>query len=119
MVHKGSDSLGEIELSIPGRHNVLNALGVIALATELGVTFGVLKAALGTFRGARRRFEKKFHSDEFMLFDDYGHHPTEIAATLQTARSLGPGRILCAFQPHRFSRTKLLRDEFGRRLWGS
>ena len=106
--------LGEIELSIPGRHNVLNALGVVALATELGVTFGIIKAALGTFRGAKRRFEAKFQSDDFLIYDDYGHHPTEIMATLQTARQLEPERLLCVFQPHRYSRTKLLRDEFGR-----
>ncbi len=112
-VIKRGENLGEMELSIPGRHNVLNALSVVALASELGVTFGVIKAALGTFRGAKRRFESKFQSPEFRIFDDYGHHPTEIAATLQTARSLAPERLVCAFQPHRFSRTQLLRDEFG------
>lgn len=106
--------LGEMELSIPGRHNVLNALSVIALATELGVTSGVIKAALGAFRGAKRRFEAKFRGGDFLLYDDYGHHPTEIAATLQTARQLEPGRLLCVFQPHRFTRTQLLRDEFGK-----
>ncbi len=113
-VTKRGEDLGEIELSIPGRHNVLNALSVVALASELGVTFGIIKAALGTFRGAKRRLEGKFRSADFQLFDDYGHHPTEIAATLQTARSLRPNRLLCVFQPHRFTRTQLLRDEFGR-----
>ena len=113
-VMKCGENFGQIELSIPGKHNVLNALSVIGLATELGVTFGVIKAALGTFRGAKRRFESKFRSDEFVLFDDYGHHPTEIEATLQTARSLHPERLVCVFQPHRFTRTQLLRDEFGR-----
>lgn len=109
-----SAELGEIELSIPGRHNVLNALSVVALASELRITFGVIKAALGTFRGAKRRFEAKFQADDFLLYDDYGHHPTEIEATLQTARQLEPKRLLCVFQPHRFSRTQLLRDEFGK-----
>lgn len=112
-VLKNGNDLGEIELSIPGLHNVLNAMSVIALASELGVTFGIIKAALGTFRGAKRRFENKFQSEDYRLFDDYGHHPSEITATLQTARSLQPKRLLCAFQPHRFSRTQLLRDEFG------
>ena len=112
VVRHGAD-LGEMELSIPGRHNVLNALSVCALATELGVTFGVIKAALGTFHGAKRRFEVKFQNADFRLYDDYGHHPTEIQATLQTARQLEPKRVLCVFQPHRFTRTQLLRDEFG------
>lgn len=113
-VSRSGIELGEIELSIPGRHNVLNALSAVALATELGITFGVIKAALGTFRGAKRRFEEKFQSDEFLIYDDYGHHPTEIEATLQTARQLEPKRLLCVFQPHRFTRTQLLRDEFGK-----
>lgn len=106
--------LGEMELSIPGRHNVLNALSVCALATELGVTFGIIKAALGAFRGAQRRFQLKFQNDDYLLYDDYGHHPTEIVATLQTARQLEPKRVLCVFQPHRFSRTQLLKEEFGK-----
>lgn len=105
--------LGEIELGIPGRHNVLNALSVVALATELGISFSVIRAALGTFRGARRRFELKYRSDAYLVYDDYGHHPTEIAATLSTARSLEPERLICVFQPHRYTRTKLLKDQFG------
>lgn len=105
--------LGEIELGIPGRHNVLNALGVVALASELGISFAVIRAALGTFRGARRRFELKYRSDRYLVYDDYGHHPTEVAATLSTARSLEPGRLICVFQPHRYTRTKLLKDQFG------
>ncbi|MEM1297234.1 MAG: UDP-N-acetylmuramate--L-alanine ligase, partial [Verrucomicrobiota bacterium] len=113
-VLKNGVDLGEIELSIPGLHNILNAMSVIALASELGITFGIIKAALGTFRGAKRRFENKFQSTDYHLFDDYGHHPSEITATLQTARSLQPNRLLCAFQPHRFSRTQLLRDDFGK-----
>jgi len=106
--------LGEIELGIPGRHNVLNSLAVVALATEMGVGFPVIRAAMGTFRGARRRFECKYRSSSYLVFDDYGHHPTEVAATLSTARSLEPKRVLCVFQPHRYTRTQLLRDEFGR-----
>jgi len=112
VLHRGA-RLGEIELGIPGRHNVLNALGVVALANELGTSFAVIRAALGTFRGARRRFECKYRNADFLIYDDYGHHPTEIEATLATARSLVPKRLLCVFQPHRFSRTKLLQDQFG------
>ncbi|MCB1098735.1 MAG: UDP-N-acetylmuramate--L-alanine ligase [Verrucomicrobiae bacterium] len=104
--------LGKMVLNIPGRHNILNALAVIALATELGVSFDRIRAALESFRGARRRFEVKYHTDRFMVIDDYGHHPTEIRATIETAAELGR-RLLVAFQPHRYSRTQLLRAEFG------
>jgi UDP-N-acetylmuramate--alanine ligase len=103
--------LGSIVLNIPGKHNILNALSVIALATELGVSFERMKAALETFRGARRRFEVKYQTDAFVLVDDYGHHPTEVRATIETAAGLGR-RVVVAFQPHRYSRTKLLRNEF-------
>jgi len=105
--------LGQLELGIPGRHNVLNALSVVGLGTELGIPFEKIRDALATFRGARRRFERKYQSDNYLIFDDYGHHPTEIEATLQTARSLKPKRLACVFQPHRYSRTQLLRDSFG------
>lgn len=112
-VHHGSEELGRVRLGIPGRHNVLNALATIALATELGVPFDRIDEALGSFRGAKRRFEIKRLSDRVTIVDDYGHHPTEIAATVQTARSQHAGRLICLFQPHRFTRTQLLRDEFG------
>ena len=90
-----------------------NALGVIALATELGIPFEKIAKSLGTFRHARRRFEIKYQSDRFLLVDDYAHHPTEIRATLATARSAGRKRVLTMFQPHRYSRTKALQHEFG------
>ncbi len=105
--------LGEATLGIPGRHNVLNALAAIALASRLGVSFESIREALGSFRGARRRFESKYQGEQFQIIDDYGHHPTEIKATLATARALKPKRLLCLFQPHRFSRTQLLKKEFG------
>ncbi len=105
--------LGRLTLNIPGRHNVLNALAVAALATELGVPFERIAAALASFRGARRRFEVKRRTPAATVVDDYGHHPTEIAATLQTARQFAQGRVICVFQPHRYSRTHLLRREFG------
>jgi len=112
-VHHGDEELGRVRLGIPGRHNVLNALATIALATEVGVPFDRIDEALGSFRGAKRRFEIKRLSDRVTIVDDYGHHPTEIAATVQTARSQHAGRLICLFQPHRFTRTQLLRDEFG------
>ncbi|HEX4666035.1 MAG TPA: UDP-N-acetylmuramate--L-alanine ligase [Chthoniobacterales bacterium] len=112
-VERGEEKLGDATLNVPGRHNVSNALGVIALATELGVPFEKIARSLGTFRHARRRFEIKYESDRFLLVDDYAHHPTEIRATLATARSAGRKRVLTMFQPHRYSRTKALRNQFG------
>ena len=100
-------------LGIPGKHNVLNALAAIAFATRLGVSFESIVQALGSFRGARRRFETKFAGAQFSVVDDYGHHPTEIKATLATARALNPARLICLFQPHRYTRTQLLKKDFG------
>ena len=112
-VERGEEKLGDATLNVPGKHNVSNALGVIALAIELGVPFEKIARSLGTFRHARRRFEIKYQSDRFLLVDDYAHHPTEIRATLATARSAGRKRVLTMFQPHRYSRTKALRNQFG------
>ena len=112
-VLQNGEELGRLRLGIPGRHNVLNALGTIALATELGVAIDQVDEAISGFRGAKRRFEIKRQNDAVTIVDDYGHHPTEIEATLQTARSQHAGRLICVFQPHRFTRTQLLRDEFG------
>jgi len=106
--------LGEAALNAPGRHIVHNALGVIAVATELGIPFEKIAASLRKFEHARRRFEIKYESDRFLLVDDYAHHPTEIRATVKTARATGRKRVLAIFQPHRYSRTKALRNEFGR-----
>ena len=112
-VSRGGEKLGEALLNVPGRHNVSNALGVIALASELGIPFDKIVTSLGRFQHARRRFEIKYQSDRFLLVDDYGHHPTEISATLKTARSAGRKRVLTMFQPHRYSRTHALRKQFG------
>jgi UDP-N-acetylmuramate--alanine ligase len=113
-VYRGDKQLGEATLNVPGEHNVHNATGVIALATELGVPFEKIAASLRKFEHARRRFEIKYDSPRFLLVDDYGHHPTEIKATIKTAKSVGRKRVLTMFQPHRYSRTKALRKEFGR-----
>lgn len=112
-VYHKDQLLGEAVLGIPGRHNVSNALAAIALATKLGVGFESIQHALKTFRGARRRFEIRHSGERFTVVDDYGHHPSEIAATLATAKGLQPKRIVCVFQPHRYSRTQLLKKEFG------
>lgn len=112
-VFRRGERLGEAVLNVPGRHNVSNALGVIALATELGIPFAKIVASLRHFEHARRRFEIKYASDRYLLVDDYAHHPTEIRATLATAKSAGRSRVLAMFQPHRYSRTAALRKEFG------
>src|SRR6202007_2244063 len=100
-------------LNVPGQQNVHNARGVIALASELGISFERIAASLRKFQHARRRFEIKYASDRFLLVDDYAHHPTEIRATLETAKATRRKRLLTMFQPHRYSRTKALREGFG------
>ncbi|HEY5769784.1 MAG TPA: UDP-N-acetylmuramate--L-alanine ligase, partial [Terrimicrobium sp.] len=113
-VSKGGESLGEASLNIPGAHNAINALAVIALGQEMGLSFETTAAALADFRGARRRFEICYQSPRNLVVDDYGHHPTEIAATIATARTGGWKRVVVMFQPHRYTRTLALREEFGR-----
>lgn len=116
VVWRNGELLGNVELGIPGKHNVLNALAAIAVADGVGASFPFIARALSTFAGAKRRFETKYLSRDFRIVDDYGHHPTELAATLQTARSLNPGRVLVLFQPHRYTRTQALADDFGKVL---
>jgi UDP-N-acetylmuramate--alanine ligase len=112
-VYRDGTKLGEAVLNVPGEHNIHNAVGVAALATELGVPFDKIAASLRKFEHARRRFEIKYDSSRFLLVDDYGHHPTEIKATLRTAREMKRKRVLTMFQPHRYSRTKALAKQFG------
>ena len=114
VVFCGNQLLGRVQLGIPGAHNAHNALLVIALAIDLGVPFAVIAEALEAFRGAKRRFELKYQDCEVRIFDDYGHHPTEIAATIATARGAmeDAGRLVVLFQPHRYSRTAALVPEF-------
>lgn len=114
VVKKNGDSLGRVRLGIPGQHNVLNALATIALGDQLSVQTEQMDQALASFQGAKRRFEIKHQCADLTIVDDYGHHPTEISATVETARSQHQGRLICLFQPHRFTRTQLLRDEFGK-----
>ena len=106
--------LGRFHLRIPGRHNVLNAMAAVAVAMELEVKPGVIREALATFSGVDRRFQVRGKERGITLVDDYGHHPTEIRATLDSARLCGFRRIHVLFQPHRFSRTYHLMDEFAR-----
>jgi UDP-N-acetylmuramate--L-alanine ligase/UDP-N-acetylenolpyruvoylglucosamine reductase len=115
-VMKNGELLGDLELGIPGHHNILNALAAIALADSCGAEFLLVSRALATFAGAKRRFETKYLSANYRIVDDYGHHPSELAATLQTARSLKPQRVVVLFQPHRYTRTQALADDFGKVL---
>lgn len=112
-VMRGDELLGRVQLAIHGRHNVLNALATIATALQVGVSFDKIAEGLKNFHGAKRRFQAKGRVRNIMVVDDYGHHPTEIAATLKAAREIKPNKIVCIFQPHRYSRTQLLLKEFG------
>lgn len=104
-------TLGEITLKVPGRHNVINALGATAVAIFLDLDFSTVKEALYCFEGVKRRFEIVGERDGITVVDDYAHHPTEIKATLMAARQSGR-RLLCVFQPHRYTRTYFLWNEF-------
>lgn len=112
VVHKQVE-LGEVTLTIPGRHNVSNALAVIVGCLEMGVPFEQLADALAQFQGAKRRFQVIGEPLEILVVDDYAHHPTEIEATLLAAQAL-ERRIVVVFQPQRYSRTHLLMEEFSR-----
>lgn len=109
-----SKSQGEVRLKVPGRHNLQNAIGALAIASELGVDINTIIGALAEFTGVKRRFEIKGDYHGAMVVDDYAHHPSAVRATLATARQAFKGRIWCVFQPHLFSRTKFLLDEFAR-----
>ena len=104
--------MGELRVAAPGRHNLQNALAAVAVAEEIGVPFTAVQAAMAEFTGAERRFDRRGEADGVLVVDDYGHHPTEIAAVLAAARVTLERRIVVAFQPHRYSRTAHLMDEF-------
>ena len=117
--HLGT-SLGEITLNLPGIHNVYNALASIAVGIELDIPFDVIKSALQTAEGVQRRLEIKGDKKGITVVDDYGHHPTEIKATLQAARKSWPDRrIAVVFQPHRYTRTQALFEDFTRAFYES
>jgi UDP-N-acetylmuramate--alanine ligase len=106
-------SLGELELAVPGRHNLQNALAAVAVADRVGIDFGTAAAALREFHGAERRFQRHGEFGGVLIVDDYGHHPTEIVAVLSAARASLGRRLVVAFQPHRYSRTQQLMEAFG------
>ena len=111
-VRRGGEALGTARVQIPGRHNVANALAALAVAAEVDVPFARAADALASFAGVERRFEHKGAARGVRVVDDYGHHPTEIRATLAAAREQHAGRIVVVFQPHRYTRTRDLFDDF-------
>jgi UDP-N-acetylmuramate--alanine ligase len=110
--HGPDGVLGEVTVPLPGRHMVQNALAVITVALEMGVPWNALAAAIGAFSGVRRRFQKVGEIADILLIDDYGHHPTEIKATLSAARAGFDRRLVIVFQPHRYTRTRDMFDDF-------
>ena len=107
------DTLGTMRLQVPGRHNVLNAVGAVAVSLEVGIPFAKIAEALAEFRGAERRFQTRGEVNGVLVIDDYGHHPTEIAAVLAAAKAGIDRRVIAVFQPHRYSRTQHLLGDFG------
>ncbi len=115
----GTQRLGTLELSVPGRHNLQNALAAVAVALQVGIEFPSVAAALRDFPGAERRFERHGEAAGVLVVDDYGHHPTEIAAVIAAARATLGRRLVVVFQPHRYSRTRDLLAAFGPALAGA
>ncbi|MEM6503528.1 MAG: UDP-N-acetylmuramate--L-alanine ligase [Cyanobacteria bacterium P01_C01_bin.89] len=115
-IYENGELLGRLQLQLLGEHNLSNALAVVAIARHLGVDFSALAAGLGSFSGARRRFEHRGTPSGIAFYDDYAHHPSEILVTLAAARqrldSSKTGRVVAVFQPHRFSRVAAFLEEF-------
>jgi UDP-N-acetylmuramate--alanine ligase len=111
--------LGQLQLAVPGRHNALNALAAVAMSRELGVAWSDIAQALAGFHGAERRFQRRGEANGVLVIEDYGHHPTEVAAVIAAAKPIARGRLIVAFQPHRYTRTQLLMSEFGRAFAGA
>jgi UDP-N-acetylmuramate--alanine ligase len=112
LVNTAEGPLGPFELHVPGRHNVLNATAAVAIARQLEIAPEKIAEGLNHFRGVDRRFQQRGQVRGVTVVDDYGHHPTEIRATLAAARECGPSRVYVVFQPHRYSRTLDLLEEF-------
>ncbi|GIO70109.1 UDP-N-acetylmuramate--L-alanine ligase [Paenibacillus cookii] len=112
MNHKG-EPLGTVQLSVPGRHNVYNAMATVISCLKAGISFEQIAGAISKFHGAKRRFQVLGEKDDILIIDDYAHHPTEIEATISAAKATGK-RIIAVFQPQRYSRTFFLLDAFSR-----
>ncbi|MBM3254102.1 MAG: UDP-N-acetylmuramate--L-alanine ligase, partial [Candidatus Omnitrophica bacterium] len=111
--------LGRFSLNIPGIHNVLNSLAAIGVGIELGIGLKKIKTALMNYEGSERRFQIKLELDDIVVIDDYAHHPTEIQTTIKVLDNWQKKRLIVVFQPHRFTRTKFLKEEFGRCFKGA
>ncbi len=111
--------LGTVVLSIPGFHNVLNALAVLAVGNEVGIDFNAMASSLKHFKGAKRRLELLGKVNDILIFDDYAHHPTEVAATIRAVRQFHQDRLTVVFQPHRYTRTEMLAEQFGGAFHGA
>jgi len=111
---RGDKELGAITLQVPGKHNVQNSLGAIAVGLELGVPFEKIKVGIEKFAGVYRRWEKKGEVNGVAVYDDYAHHPTECRATLSGVKSGWRRRVVCVFQPHLYSRTRDFYEDFGK-----
>lgn len=118
-IYKQGKKVGDLELSIPGKHNAINALAAVAITMELGGSLEETKTAIKDFKGAGRRFELTGSKCGVTIIDDYAHHPTEIKVTIEAARKVHDGRIIVVFQPHRYTRTQLLGEKLGESLQGA
>jgi UDP-N-acetylmuramate--alanine ligase len=119
-LYRQGELLGDIRLNLPGLHNVYNSMASVAVGLELSIPFETIKGALETLEGVQRRLEIKGEINDITVVDDYGHHPTEIKATLQAAKDAWPDRrIVVVFQPHRYTRTQALFDDFTRSFYQS
>jgi UDP-N-acetylmuramate--alanine ligase len=115
-IKHNDEIIGDITLNVPGKHNILNSLAAIIIGLEMGLDFSTVKEGIKSYAGVRRRFELKGIESDIMVVDDYAHHPTEVSATLQAAKSGWNRRIISIFQPHLFSRTQEFFREFGQAL---
>ena len=118
MHHQGA-LLGKVHLGVPGKHNALNAVAALTAVMELGVDFDAACRGLNDFVGAKRRFQYIGTARQIEIVDVYAHHPAEIKATIDAARSIHPGRLVVAFQPHRYTRTNSLGNQLGEALSGA
>ncbi len=115
-IYNGDRLIGHLELQVPGKHNIANATAAVVVGLDAGLRFDDIAAALKSFKGTRRRFQHQGSVNGIDVYDDYAHHPTEITATLEAARSAHDGRLIAIFQPHRYSRTQFLAKEFAKAL---
>ena len=111
-IYNGDNFIGHLELNVPGKHNISNATAAIVVGLDAGLTFEQIAATLKVYKGTRRRFQHQGTVNNIAVYDDYAHHPTEIKATLQAARKILAKNLWCVFQPHTYTRTKALLDEF-------